>query len=258
MYTHELHVKDEEAWIVSSSSKGDQLKWKSGNLWIKADKFGYESLAEWAVSELIARSNIPSELQVKYETCQIVTSAKTFIGCFSTDFLGNTGYELITLHRLFEMYGQTFEGLTRNKSTTMAAIDVSDFVERITGLPFLDYLGTMLKLDSFILNEDRHLNNIAVLFNGESYKLCPYFDHGLSLLSDIKAYPETLSLTIATRKVKAKPFTSNFSRQYDALESNLSFDKVAVLDFIEDNKENLGRVSHLLLSQIKKYPNMFI
>ena len=36
------------------SSKGNQLKWRRDNNWYKADYSGYEGLAEYVVSELLA------------------------------------------------------------------------------------------------------------------------------------------------------------------------------------------------------------
>lgn len=34
-----------------------------------------------------------------------------------------------------------------------------------------------------ILNEDRHLNNLALIFDGNSFKPSPIFDNGLSLFT---------------------------------------------------------------------------
>jgi len=47
-------------------------------------------------------------------------------------------------------------------------------------------LAKLLEIDAFFLNEDRHTNNIALLYNARSgeYRLCPFFDMGLSLFAD--------------------------------------------------------------------------
>ena len=47
-------------------------------------------------------------------------------------------------------------------------------------------LEKLLEIDAFFLNEDRHANNIALLYNSRSgeYRLCPFFDMGLSLFAD--------------------------------------------------------------------------
>ena len=60
-------------------------------------------------------------------------------------------------------------------------------VEQTTGLQnFGQYLTSMLEIDAFFLNKDRHTNNIAVQYNAadDTYALCPLFDNGLSLLAD--------------------------------------------------------------------------
>lgn len=59
-----LQVSKDLRQTFVSSSKGDHLKWKIENKWGKADKFGYEGLAEWVAFELISRSNIPLQLRV--------------------------------------------------------------------------------------------------------------------------------------------------------------------------------------------------
>ena len=71
----------------------------------------------------------------------------------------------------------------------------------------------MLELDAFFLNEDRHTNNIAVLYDTEKdcYELSPIFDQGLSLLADT-SYDFSLEqpLEDCIKRVEAKPFHSSF------------------------------------------------
>lgn len=77
----------------------------------------------------------------------------------------------------------------------------------------------MLAFDAFILNEDRHTNNILFLFDPKSevWQFAPLFDNGLSLLSDVKDYPFSMPLNILKRKVKAIPFRSSFKKQLSFL-----------------------------------------
>ena len=49
------------------SSKGDQLKWRHGDNWYKADYLGYEGLAECVVSSLLAMSSLDRSGYVCYE-----------------------------------------------------------------------------------------------------------------------------------------------------------------------------------------------
>ena len=41
-----FNVTDEDVFLCSSSSKGNQSKWKRDNFFIKQDYLGYESIAE--------------------------------------------------------------------------------------------------------------------------------------------------------------------------------------------------------------------
>lgn len=45
--------------ITASTSKGNQIKWRKGNLWIKADMQGYEGLAEEFASLVLDCTQIP-------------------------------------------------------------------------------------------------------------------------------------------------------------------------------------------------------
>ena len=50
---HQLPVKK-----TDHTSKGDQLKWKIGNIWYKSDYMGYEGLSETLVSHLLQKSTL--------------------------------------------------------------------------------------------------------------------------------------------------------------------------------------------------------
>ena len=52
-------------------------------------------------------------------------------------------------------------------------------------------MSKILAIDTFFMNEDRHMHNIGVLMDAEEkYHLCPIFDNGAGLLSDIQMdYP---------------------------------------------------------------------
>ena len=63
-------------------------------------------------------------------------------------------------------------------------------------------LTKMLAFDALVLNEDRHTNNLLFLydFKLDTWKLAPLFDHGLSLLSDVKDYPIDVDIKILREK----------------------------------------------------------
>lgn len=92
----------------------------------------------------------------------------------------------------------------------------------MTGIQnFGAYLTAMLEIDAFFLNEDRHTNNIAVLYDTETeqYSPSPLFDQGLCLFADISNdYPLDLPMDVCMERIEAKPFSSDFDTQLDAAE----------------------------------------
>ncbi|WP_221788164.1 HipA domain-containing protein [Paenibacillus cucumis (ex Kampfer et al. 2016)] len=252
-----LQVSKDLRQTFVSSSKGDQLKWKIENKWGKADKFGYEGLAEWVAFELISRSNIPLQLRVPYKRCVLVENGVSYQGCYSEDFL-LPGESIITLHRILESYGVKFDELQQGRGTRDSVLLLIEFLKSVLKIDTLEYFSMMLPLDAILLNEDRHLNNIAFIHGTKGYRLCPLFDHGLSLLSDTSDYPLHMPTSVALRKVKAKPFSSDFSKQARALETSIQFNRISVMEFIEEHDNELGRIAQILKSQIKKYEHLFV
>ena len=59
--------------------------------------------------------------------------------------------------------------------------------------PFWPVLTLLFEADMLFGNENRHLNNIAVLRRGEGFDYCPLFDFGAGLLSNTRDYPLDLS-----------------------------------------------------------------
>lgn len=125
-----------------------------------------------------------------------------------------------------------------------------DFVEKHTGIrDFGPYLTAMLEVDAFFLNEDRHTNNIAVLYDDtdETYSLCPLFDNGLSLLSDTSLdFPLERPLEDCLQAIEAKPFSRHFYDQLDAAEGlygiqlRFSFGSHDVKDIIDAFRSEYG------------------
>ena len=139
---------------------------------------------------------------------------------------------LIPLEKLYRRY--TGESL---------AVKLSDFadvseriqylvtqVEEITKIDnFGAYLTAMLEIDAFFMNEDRHTNNIAVIYNEKTqkYELSPFFDQGLCMFADINQdYPIDQSLEYCLEKIEAKPFSSDFDIQLDAAEELYGIQKI--------------------------------
>lgn len=252
------------------TSKGDQPKWKRSGNWYKADHMGYEALAEVIVSRLLAHSNAAD--LVTYDPVLLHYDDKDVAGCISRDFM-RKGEMLIPFERLHRAY----EG--RGLAQALAAFDppkerivyTVDFIERVTSLTDVGkYLTAILELDCLTLNEDRHTNDLAVLRDEETkeFRLCPIFDNGLSLLSDLNDYPLTDDLYTCIERVKAKPFDRDHAEQMAAAEelygSQLTFH--ITRDELKNEFERsselydpevLQRAEYVLLEQKRKYSWLF-
>lgn len=158
-----------------------------------------------------------------YEYSQIKYKERIYRGCKSADFLAD-GYDLIPLEKLYRKFtgGSLAVDTAHQGEITDQIKFLVNFVEQTTGLQeFGRYLTSMLEIDAFFLNEDRHTNNIAVQYNAadNTYALCPLFDNGLSLLADTNMdFPLERSLEDCLKTVEAKPFSIYFDDQLDAAE----------------------------------------
>ena len=261
------------------TSKGNQLKWKQEGYWYKADQFGYEGVAETLISTFLNKQKVPFPF-VTYEQVKIIYDGKTYTGCRSRDFYEENpklqGCVLIPLERLHRQY--TGDGLANHlaqfKEVEDRAKYAVEFVRNVTGLiRFDDYLSFLIQIDAFSLNEDRHTNNIAVLWNPDAdiYEYCPYFDFGLSLFADIKEdFPLSMDYADCRKKIKAKPFSVDFDEQLDVCEklgvSELKFplrrqqmrkEAEEAFEKIECDEAFRQRVIETLVYQANKYQYMF-
>ncbi|MCR5370368.1 MAG: hypothetical protein K6E83_06625 [Clostridium sp.] len=267
-------TEKEQRYTERPSSKGNQLKWKSGSFWYKADYTGYEGLAEYLVSALLGYSTVPEDRYIRYETEEIEYRGRLFRGCRSRDFLPE-GRQLITLERLYR--NSTGRSFTED---TFHIIDPEERLrflalgtERLTGLgDFGEYLGMLMTIDALFLNEDRHLHNIAVEMDRTgAYYLCPAFDHGAALLADTTVdYPmteESDSLYEMIASVRAKTFSTDFAEQLEVCErifgTRIRFfwnEKTVeeLLDAENCYPENVKeRVKRILLEQRQRYAYLF-
>lgn len=215
-----LHTRDV---VAATSSKGNQEKWydPAADCWYKLDSGMFEALAETAASEIMARSNIVSELGfdiVPYRIEKVNAHRKQQIACVSPNFL-REGEEIVTLaHLLKAELGEDYQRIFRSRSSIAARVrTLVERVEEFTGLTrFGAYLTLLFELDALILNEDRHLNNIAVLYGRDGYQYCPLFDNGAGFLLDPALYPFDVPARSLIRQTRAKPFRCSFPAQVRA------------------------------------------
>ena len=205
-----------------SFSKGNQIKLKVNNEWHKADYLGYEGASEYIASLLAPQTNIRKYMElVDYRLEEMSINDKTFNGCVSENFLKDNE-TLITADRLFKNnLGISVSEFLKNTSELKAQIQqFVNKVEEITKINgFGQYLTALLEWDSFILNEDRHFNNIAFVYDDEkeTYKVSPLFDNGAGFLSDIREdYPLEKNYLGLIANVEAKPFSKSFEKQVSA------------------------------------------
>lgn len=124
-------------------------------------------------------------------------------------------------------------------------------------------------MDAFFLNEDRHTNNIAFLYDGtnDKYAFSPIFDNGLALMSDLSDYPVDKDIFECIKHITAKPFSTKFDEQLDSAEElygyqiKFSFTKQDVNKACEDMTEYydetiIKRVKNILFQQMSKYGYM--
>ena len=258
------------------SSKGNQLKWKNGNIWYKADYTGYEGLSEYVISKLLGFTNLNNDEYVSYTPTKIKYKNQSFNGVCSNDFLKDD-WQIITLERLFQnIYGKGLNQILWSIKDVKERLKyLVDNVIKITGLKdFGIYMNKLLTIDAFFLNEDRHTHNIAVLMNGKGeFKYCPIFDNGAGLLSDINLdYPLNEDIYKLIDSVKGKTISTNLEEQMNVSEIlygmnlKLNFTKKDIDDILNLNNEAeesiysleiRKRVRKILFEQMRKYPYLF-
>ncbi|MCC8173544.1 MAG: hypothetical protein LIO65_03895 [Odoribacter sp.] len=217
-------VTDEK--IAETSSKGNQEKWFDieTNQWYKLDQFGYEALSETLISILLEKSNIEQDTPftfVRYKPVRIIVHNRERTGCISNNFL-KEGESLVTInHLLSRILGYSLKdkllSLTSNKKRIAY---LAEATKDYTGLDYFgEYLTLLFEIDALFLNDDRHLNNIAVIKRGNKYDYCPIFDNGAGLLSDTRLSPMDIEPKALISSLRARPFNMSFTRQMNTARS---------------------------------------
>ena len=253
------------------SSKGNQLKWKNGDVWYKADYTGYEGLAEYVISHLLLKSTLHRSEFALYDLEQMKYKSTAYNGVKSTDFVKDD-WQIITLERLFKSFfdESLYKAVHRITDYEERLRFLVNQVERVTGLTeFGVYMNKLLTIDAMFLNEDRHTHNIAVLMNGEGkFAYCPIFDQGAGLLADTTMdYPLGGDTVDYLREAKAKTFCDSFDDQLDISEKlyggqlRFSFTKKDVKELLDAatiySKEVRKRVEDVIYLQMEKYGYLF-
>ncbi len=211
-------VSDEK--IAETSSKGNQEKWydQASGRWYKLDQFGYEALVETVISTLLEQSNIETDTPftfVRYQMERLRVHGRERTGCSSRNFL-QPGQALITVNRLLSNHlGKPLrEKLIHLPSDKKRISYLAEATAELTGLSlFPQYLTLLFEVDALFCNDDRHLNNIAVIEQTEKFDYCPIFDNGAGLLSNTQVSQMDILPSALISVLRARPFNTTFTRQ---------------------------------------------
>lgn len=212
--------------IAETSSKGNQEKWydSTADCWYKLDQFGYEALTETVVSLLLEQSNIENDTPfsfVRYQMERLQVHGRERTGCSSKNFL-QPGQALITVNRLLTSHlGKLLrEKLAQLPSDKQRIAYLAAATAEITELElFPQYLTLLFEVDALFCNDDRHLNNIAVIEQNGKYDYCPIFDNGAGLLSNVQMSPMDIAPPALISALQARPFNTTFTRQMNTARS---------------------------------------
>ncbi len=223
-------------YIVRSSgtSDGTQDKYFFENRYFKIDRYGGEGIAESIASLLLEKSGLDKKQFVKYIPCAI--NGKN--GCYSENFLSEKE-DFITFYRLYK------NTTGRDLAEVCAKMDYDDAIEFVlgfiksqTGLDVREYLANICELDSVILNEDRHFNNLGLIFDGNNFRTAPIFDNGKSFLIGNKDAEQVSELSEKIKCAYAKSFSPSYEMNKRYLQAyrtlHISKSTLDELDSIEN------------------------
>ena len=178
MQIEEFLIDDKYLVRTNGTSDGTQDKFFKDNLWFKLDRYGDEGIAETTASLILQESGLVSSKFVEYFPCKI--NGKN--GCYSKNFLKDEE-SFITFYRLYKnVTGRDLAQVCSKMNYDDAIEYVINFIKQQTNLDIHEYLANTFALDKIILNEDRHFNNLGIIYNGTGFKPAPIFDNGKSFL----------------------------------------------------------------------------
>ena len=222
---------------------------RDSNRWYKLDQFGYEALVETLVSVLLEKSNIEADTPftfVRYQMEKLHVHGRERTGCMSKNFL-KPGQSLITVNRLLSNHlGVPLkQKLVQLPSDKKRIAYLAGATAEFTGLKeFPQYLTLLFEIDALFCNDDRHLNNIAVIAQDRRYSYCPIFDNGAGLLSNTQLSRMGIQPKALIPVLLARPMGTTFTRQMNAARSlygkQLIMPRLTAADITETVQPMLG------------------
>ena len=246
-------IKIDNEYIINEegTSEGTQIKFKKDGFWYKQDNRGREGLCEYLASKFLTYTNLENSEYVIYEQGKINNTP----GCRSRDFIKDSSAELITFYRLYrnETGADLAKSLAQMDTVKSRVEYVISFVKSVCGVDITDYLRKIVTLDEIILNEDRHVNNLALLFTGSDFVPAPIFDNGCSLLTANYSIKSNLDISENVKRVIARPFSGSFSKTREYLGKGFTYNKEQVIKWLQTEPQSFER--DVLMYQIENIPS---
>ncbi|MDE6627466.1 MAG: hypothetical protein K2K56_14010 [Lachnospiraceae bacterium] len=240
----------EEEYIITQigTSEGTQIKYKKDGFWYKKDNRGNEGMVEYLVSKLLTFSDMAMDDYVLYEPGYI----NDIPGCRSKNFL-REGEELVTVYRLYyNEFGKDLSQVLAGLEKMEDRIEyVLRFVNQSCNLDMRDYLKKVIMLDMIVLNEDRHLNNLAVIFKEEHFVCAPIFDNGVSLLTANQSVNWKFSIEENVKRVIARPFSGSHEKMYQYLGKGFQLDCQKAYKWLDTEPQS--KEKEVLEYQLRRY-----
>lgn len=240
---YQTKVTTDNIFQIKSVSKGSQSKWIKDNYWYKVDNLGKEGLAEWVAYNILECSTLNTYEYANYELCDIKLRGVTKSGCKPKNFIScddqiRTIYSLIKHSNFFLKLLSASESLERKIALTV------ELAKNLTGIDITNYLRKVLTLDAIILNQDRHVNNIAIIESNDDYKVCPIFDNGASL--GFNVLNQIDEIDIYCENVIPKYYGYTFEDAISLLGYEFKIYRKPVFDFIDTNYDILKDIAEIL------------
>lgn len=247
--------------ISESSTKGNQLKFRYQDYWIKLDNC-YEGLAEELCFHI--SRYIFNFVSIPYKTDQFMYNGEVYNGCIS-ETMYKDGGSFLSFRRLLNTYGYNIGIFIKYTSVIDNMKSVIDVLYNITGLNLTDYICKILLFDALIQNEDRHPMNLGVWLGSDNiFYTAPCFDNGSSLFCVDWSYNKCKSLSENIRCANncARPFSKFYDKQVEAavrLGGRLRLDYLGLQNFILNYNNTLyspnivNRTKQVVLHRLDKY-----
>lgn len=125
-------------------------------------------------------------------------------------------------------------------------------------------LTQMLELDAFVLNNDRHFNNISFIYNEKTntFRTAPIYDNGAAFM----AYKEYYRNERYTEIIESRPFSRGFANQKEIAEDLFgrqlhiclnNFSRIMPDESIYAPQVRLD-IMDIIKTQARRYPDMVI